>query len=137
MNTYRKDRASTFIQQELTLALEREVKDPRAAKLSITAVELTQDRRVARVYVSSFSGEEDLQDGLAGLESAKGVLRHHLSQVLRWRFTPYLEFRADRSFEYGTRIDAIFRAISEEDGDPGHAPAGEEGEEPGQDERTG
>jgi ribosome-binding factor A len=135
MNTYRKDRANTFIQEELTLALEREVKDPRAAKLSITAVELTPDKRVARVYVSSFSGEEDLQEGLAGLKSAQGVLRHHLSQVLGWRFTPYLEFRVDRSYEYGSRIEALFRAIAEEEG--GVPPSdGEHEEGPGEDERT-
>ena len=114
MNTYRKDRANTFIQEELTLALARQVKDPRTSNLSITAVELTQDKRVARVYVSSMSGEEDLREGLEGLQSAQGVLRHHLSQVLHWRFTPHLEFRVDRSLEYGSRIEALFKAIADE-----------------------
>ncbi|NLD43096.1 MAG: 30S ribosome-binding factor RbfA [Chloroflexi bacterium] len=114
MNTYRKDRANTFIQEELTLALARQVKDPRVTNLSVTAVELTADKRVARVFVSALGGEEALREGLEGLRSASGVLRHHLSQVLHWRFTPYLEFRVDRSLEYGARIEAIFQAIAEE-----------------------
>ena len=32
------------------------------------------------------------------------ILRHH-QLVLGWRFTPYLEFRVDRSYEYGSRIE--------------------------------
>jgi len=115
MNTYRKDRANTFIQEELTLALGRLVKDPRATLLTITAVELTPDKRVARVYVAANGGESELREGLAGLRSAQGLLRHHLSQVLHWRFTPQLEFRVDTSLDYGSRIEAILATLAEED----------------------
>ncbi len=127
MNTHRKDRANTFIQEELTLALGRLVKDPRAGLLTITAVELTPDKRVARVYISSLGGEEELKEGLAGLRSAQGLLRHHLSQVLKWRFTPQLEFKVDRSLEYGSRIEAIFKTLAEEEANRPANPAGTEG----------
>jgi ribosome-binding factor A len=119
MAGFRRERANSFILQELTLALDQQVKDPRARSLSITEVDLTPDRRVARVYVTAYTGEEDLKEGLEGLRSARGVLRRHLSQVLGWRWTPYLEFRADRSWEYGARMDALFREISHEDSDRG------------------
>jgi len=114
MLEHRIERANVFIQKELTLALEREVKDPRAKKMAITEVDVTPDRRIARVYVACFTGDEDLEDGLQGLESAKGYLRHRLSQVLRWRFTPIIEFRVDRSWEYGAKMDALFAQIEQE-----------------------
>ncbi|MBN1400242.1 MAG: 30S ribosome-binding factor RbfA [Anaerolineae bacterium] len=112
---YRTERAEVFILEELTRLLMHDVHDPRVAPITVTDVDLTRDRRIARVYVACYSGEEDLRAGLAGLESAKGFLRHGLSQVLHWRFTPEIEFRVDRSWEYGNKIEALLEAIHEED----------------------
>ncbi|HHX43526.1 MAG TPA: 30S ribosome-binding factor RbfA [Chloroflexi bacterium] len=110
---YRRERAGVFIQQELTLLLRNAVRDPRVADVIITDVELTADRRIARVYVSCYEGEEALHEGLAGLESAKPFLRQRLGQSLHWRFTPELEFRVDNSWQHGERIEAILRDITE------------------------
>jgi ribosome-binding factor A len=112
---YRTERAEVFILEELTRLLMQDVHDPRVAPITVTDVDLTRDRRIARVYVACYSGEEDLRAGLAGLESAKGFLRHGLSQVLHWHFTPEIEFRVDRSWEYGNKIEALLEAIHEED----------------------
>ena len=49
--------------------------DPRVGPMTITSVALTRDRRIARVYVACYSGEDDLSEGLKGLESAKDFLR--------------------------------------------------------------
>ncbi len=111
---HRKERAESFIQQQLTLLLRERVRDPRVAALTVTEVELTQDRRFARVYVASFEGEEALQEGLEGLESAKGLLRRELAQRLSWRFTPQLAFRIDRSWQYGEHMDQLFDQIARE-----------------------
>ncbi len=111
---HRKERAESFIQQQLTLLLRERVSDPRVAALTVTEVELTQDRRFARVYVASFEDEEVLQEGLKGLESAKGLLRRELSQRLSWRFTPKLTFRPDRSWQYGEHMDQLFDQIAQE-----------------------
>ena len=115
MPSFRRERASSFIQQELTLLLQNAVKDPRVSTLTITEVELTPDRRVARVYVGSFADEEAVHEGLEGLESAKGFLRRRLGELLHWRFTPELEFRVDRSWQYGAKIDAILEKLKQEE----------------------
>lgn len=114
-NPYRRERAGGFILEELTLLLRNAVRDPRVAPITITDVELTADRRIARVYVACYEGEEALREGLAGLESAKPFLRQRLGQSLHWRFTPELEFRVDNSWRYGERIDAILKDISSEE----------------------
>jgi ribosome-binding factor A len=121
MPTYRRERASSFIQEQIILLLQNVVHDPRVDSVTVTEVSLTPDRRVARIYVASYSGEEALQEGLQGLESAKGVLRKELSQILHWRFTPYLEFRPDRSWEYGARIDALFDQLAQEEAERGNS----------------
>jgi len=114
MLTHRKERAETFIREELALMLQNEVKDPRVAPLIVSEVSLTKDRRLARIYVSCYAGEEALQEGMEGLRSAQGFLRSRLGQLLHWRFTPELEFLADRSWEYGAKIDKLFEQLEQE-----------------------
>jgi len=117
MLPYRRERAGGFIFEEVTLLLHSSVRDPRVQPLTVTEVELTPDRRIARIYVACYEGEEALREGLKGLESAKGYLRRELGQLLHWRFTPELEFRVDRSWERGERIDALLGSIQGERGE--------------------
>jgi len=117
MLSYRRERAGEFILEQTTLLLHKSVRDPRVLPLTVTDVDLTPDRRIARIYVACYSGEDALQEGLKGLESAKGFLRHELGQLLHWRFTPELEFRVDRSWERGNKIDALLGTIKEEQDD--------------------
>jgi ribosome-binding factor A len=90
------------------------LRDPRVQPLTITDVSLTPDRRVARVYVACYAGEDDLAEGLKGLESAKSFLRSRLAQLLHWPFTPELEFHVDRSWERGAQIDALLNRLGQE-----------------------
>ena len=123
MLPYRRERAGGFIFEEITLLLHNSVRDPRVQPLTVTEVELTPDRRIARIYMACYAGEEALKEGLKGLESAKGYLRRELGQLLHWRFTPELEFRVDRSRERGERIDALLGSIqSEQDKPTDHEP---------------
>ena len=113
-NTHRRERGGSFIRDELILLLRNNIRDPRVSDINIVDVDLTPDRRVARVYVTCYSGEKDLQRGLHGLEAAKGFMRRRLSKVLHWPWTPYLEFRVDRSWEQGERVDELLRQLDEE-----------------------
>ncbi len=115
MPSYRTEKASGFILEEITLLMREAVRDPRVQQLTVTDVQLTPDRRVARIYVASYAGEEALREGLQGLESASGFLRRGLSRVLHWRFTPELQFYADRSWEYGSRVDEILQGLDIKD----------------------
>lgn len=111
---HRRERAAGFILQELTLMLRNVLRDPRVQPLTITDVSLTPDRRVARVYVACYAGEDDLAEGLKGLESAKSFLRSRLAQLLHWPYTPELEFHVDRSWERGAQIDALLNRLGQE-----------------------
>ena len=118
MPNFRRERANSFIQEELTLLLRHSVRDPRVQSITVTDVDLTVDRRIARVYVACYEGEEALQEALAGLESAKAFLRREIGQLLHWRFTPALEFRVDRSWQKGAKIDRLLRELNSTETEP-------------------
>ena len=114
MRSYRLERASSFILQEVTNLLRNSVRDPRLEPLTVTDVELSRDRRIAHIYVACYSGEDVLKEALEGLASAKGFLRRELGQLLRWRFTPELDFRVDRSWQYGAKIEALLETLAQD-----------------------
>jgi ribosome-binding factor A len=113
MPGYRVQKAASFIRDEIIKVLQERVHDPRVKGITVTEVTLSPDRRVARVYVTNFGTEEEMQTGLEGLRSCKGLLRHEISQLLHWNFSPELDFRMDSSWNYGHRIDALLAQLNE------------------------
>ena len=99
MSTIRRaDRVAREIQAELSRLAQREIKDPRAQKVTFTRVELSEDLRQAQVFFVPLGGIGDtdrigeLQKGLRG---ASSFLQRKLGRNLSLRFTPRLQFRYD------------------------------------------
>lgn len=86
-----------------------EVSDPRIELVTVTGAEVSPDRSVLLVFVST--DPERYDEVLAGLESAKGRLRSLLGHALGWRVTPELRFYIDESVDSGMRIDEALRAV--------------------------
>jgi ribosome-binding factor A len=110
----RLDRVNQLIKEEVSILLQRELKDPRLGFVTITEVETTKDLRLAKIYVSVLGTEEQWVSSLEGLASARGFIRHWLRDHLDLRVTPILEFRADRSMEHGARIQALLKRLAGE-----------------------
>ncbi len=86
-----------------------EVSDPRVSLVTVTGTEVSPDRSVLLVFVST---EPDRYDEvLAGLESAKGRIRSLVGRALGWRVTPELRFYIDESVDSGQAIDQALRAV--------------------------
>ncbi len=86
-----------------------EVSDPRLALVTVTGAEVSPDRSVLLVFVSTDPDRYD--EVLAGLESAKGRIRSLLGGALGWRVTPELRFYIDESVDSGMRIDAALKEV--------------------------
>lgn len=109
----RTQRVGDLIQRQLSILIQREVKDPRLKFLTISAVEVTRDLSWAKVYVSALGTEEEIQEIVAVLNKAAGFLRHALSQTLTFRITPQLNFVYDASLSRGKKLaDIIDNAIA-------------------------
>lgn len=100
-----------LIQKEISELLLRKIKDPRLEMVTITAVEVSPDLKLARIFFSRFGDVAEVQRGLEGLQSAAGFLKRELGQRLRLRHVPELEFRHDTSFEYGDRIESLLKDL--------------------------
>lgn len=104
------------MRRNLSLLIRNEVKDSRVSPFcDVTGVELTPDLQYCKVYVSCLGSEESLGKTIEGLQAASGFLRRELAQSLNLRHTPELQFVADHSVEYGSRMDALINKVKEED----------------------
>ncbi|MEC5396346.1 30S ribosome-binding factor RbfA [Uliginosibacterium sp. H1] len=103
------------IRRELADLIRSEVKDPRVGFISLTEVEITPDYAHAKVFFTSMTGEEGVEDILAGLRRASGFLRCELGRRVRIHTTPELHFVYDRSIENGNRMSALIDKVIAED----------------------
>jgi len=110
-------RVGEQIQRELAELVQRELNDPRLGMVTISAVEVSRDLAVARVYFTVLNPEHDLQQTLAGLNHANGFLRRELGKRMKLRVVPELRFEYDRSIENGSRLSALIdKAVSSDSG---------------------
>ena len=126
----RSRRVGELIQRELATLLARDVKDPRLALVSITAVDVTRDMGLARVFYtvidtptnkpeveknSSALSDETKERVKQGLIKASGFLRYELGQRIQLRIVPRLEFRYDESVIHGAQLTRLIDDVIETD----------------------
>ena len=113
MQGKRLDRVNQLIKEEISLVLQREMKDPRLGFITVTEVETANDLRVAKVFVSVFGDEATWTASLTALKSARGFIRHWLRSHLDLRVTPELDFRPDRSMAHAARIQELLQHLND------------------------
>lgn len=111
MQGKRLDRVNQLIRKEISLLLQRELKDPRLGFVTVTDVETTKDLRSAKVFVSVLGDDAQWAASMAALASARGFIRNWLRQHLDLRQTPELDFRPDRSMEHAARIQQLLQQL--------------------------
>jgi len=104
----RSRRVGEQIQRELAELVQRELKDPRLGMITISAVEVSRDMSVAKVFFTVLGDENhDEKQSLEGLANAAGFLRRELGHRMRLRSVPELRFHYDHSIEKGSRLSAL------------------------------
>ena len=112
MQGKRLDRVNQLIKEEISLVLQRELKDPRLGFVTITEVETAKDLRLAKVFVSVLGDDAQWTASLQALTHARGFIRHWLRGHLELRVTPELDFRPDRSMAHAARIQELLKRLS-------------------------
>ncbi len=102
------------MKEEIADILMRKIKDPRIGFVTVTDVEVADDLRNAKVFVSIYGG--DREKTLKGLQSASAYIRSELGRRMRLKFMPELLFRFDSTVEQGAHIMELLRSIEEEKG---------------------
>lgn len=110
-NSHRQERVATMIQHVLAQALATRVKDPRVGFVTVTGVSVSADLSHATARVSVMGTDEEKENALNGLESARGFLRSVIASASDLRTTPELHFALDRGLEHANRIDELLTDI--------------------------
>ena len=95
------------IRQLTAETLERQVKDPRLALVTITNAQVTPDLREARVFYTVYGDETAWTESTAALASATGVVRAAVGRALGVRFTPTIAFIPDEVPADARRVEEL------------------------------
>lgn len=91
----------------------RELRDPRAAGVSFTAVRVARDLEHAQVFFTLLQGDPAL--AAKALERASGFMRSQLAQRMDLRTVPKLTFVYDVSIERGAHLSHLIdQAVAED-----------------------
>lgn len=113
MQGSRADKVGEQIKMEVSMIVEKEIKDPRIGFVTIIYVEIKDDLRFARIYFSKMGTVEEKQKALEGLESASGFIRKLIGERIPLRYVPEIVFKLDESAEYSQHIEDILKQIKE------------------------
>jgi ribosome-binding factor A len=106
-------RVGELIRRTISEVLSRsEIHDPDLAGMSITVgeVSLSNDLKVATVYVMPLMGTANVEDAIKILARNKGELRRRVGAELTLKYAPDLRFRPDETFD---RLDETRRLFSD------------------------
>ena len=109
MTSDRMRRVDEAMREVLSAAITSELKDPRVGFVTVTAVETSPDLRHARVFVSVLGNQSVRRRSLDGLRSAHGYLQKRVSDELRIKHTPTLDFEYDDTADRGERITELIK----------------------------
>jgi ribosome-binding factor A len=107
----RLERVNQLIKEEISLLLQRELKDPRLGFVTVTEVDATPDLKQAKVYISVLGPEERWVSSFRALESARGFVWSWLRRHLDLRATPEIVWKPDRSMEHAAHIQSLLAEL--------------------------
>ncbi len=120
MDEIRLNRIRSMMKDELSVLVNRELKDPRVPSITITDVQITRDAKQATVFFSVLSLAENKSDpeitkiALDGLNSAKGYLKRQISQLMNLSMMPEFIFKEDKGLENTLRVAEILKQLEQE-----------------------
>ncbi len=108
-------RVNGEVARELS-AIIRELKDPRISLMTtVTEAVVAPDLKTCKVYISVLGTDEEREETMKGLESARGFMRRELAGRLNMRYTPELTLCPDRSIERGVEMSKRIDEVVAED----------------------
>ena len=108
METTRQNKISRLLQKELSDIFLAETRKTHGILISVSAVRISPDLSIAKVYLSIFPSEK-AQEILGSIQNNAKQVRYDLAQRVRMqlRKIPELSFFIDDSLDYIEKIDAL------------------------------
>ena len=110
METTRQNKLSRLIQKDLSEIFLLQTKSMNGVLVSVSAVRISPDMSIARVYLSVFPSERS-QEIVKNINDNMKSIRYELGTRVRHqlRIIPELKFFVDDSLDYAERIDELLK----------------------------
>ena len=110
METTRQNKISRLIQKELSEIFLLQTKSMNGVLVSVSAVRISPDMSIARVYLSVFPSERS-QEIVKNINDNMKSIRYELGTRVRHqlRIIPELKFFVDDSLDYAERIAELLK----------------------------
>ncbi len=109
--TIRNRQVSGLILQQLSALIQKEVSDPRIRNITLTSLDLSPDRRNAKVFYT-FLDKSQAKEIKAALTKASGFFRQLLAHNTSLRYVPKLHFVYDELIERAERITHLIGEVA-------------------------
>lgn len=111
METTRQQKICRLLQKELSDIFQRQTQATHGVLVSVSAVRISPDLSIARVYLSIFPSER-ADELLANITANARSLRYDLGKRVRYqlRIIPELKFFLDDSLDYIEHIDNLLKS---------------------------
>ncbi len=114
MRFKRSQRVQELLLEEISNLIMKGLKDPRIGFVTVTKIELSNNIKHAKVFVSIMGNEVKKEESLSGLKSAKGFIRNQLGKNLHLKYIPELEFKIDESADHVEKITKLINRLHDE-----------------------
>ncbi len=99
------------IKQEVSDIILRGLKDPRIGFVTVTKVEISNDLKNAKIYISILGSKHQFEDTWQGLKHSCGFIRQELAKRIRIRFIPEIAFYPDTAMQCSAHIQELINKI--------------------------
>ena len=110
METTRQNKISRLLQKELSEIFLLQTKAMHGTLVSVSAVSISPDMSIARVYLSVFPSEK-AEEMVKNINDNMKSIRYELGTRVRYqlRIIPELKFFVDDSLDYIEKIDSLLK----------------------------
>ncbi|MEG1587074.1 MAG: 30S ribosome-binding factor RbfA [Bacteroidales bacterium] len=110
METTRQSKIGRLLQKELSEIFRNQTKMMPGVLISVSAVRVSPDLGVAKVYLSIFPSDK-ANELLENIRANAKNIRHEVAQIVRFqlRKMPELTFYIDDSLDYIEKIDSLLK----------------------------
>lgn len=107
----RTEKVAAAIKKAIAANISSLAPDRSSGLITVTAVRVTNDLQIAKVYVSVFGGTLTPGELLNILEQKKSMLKHEVARQVRLRHTPDLKFFIDDTLDQMDYIQSLLNSV--------------------------
>ena len=86
-----------------------------AGLITVTNVKVTNDLKIAKIYISFLDNQKPIKELLGTLIDKKSIIRSFVGKELNLKYIPELRFYHDNTMEYADNINQLINMISNND----------------------